>query len=131
MGLRHDLSPQSLTTQLTHEAMWAALEQIQPIDDPFSLLGVADIATSRAHENSKFAELAGQTIRRLSEPHLRRSDELDIYAFFPAFVGFIYRELRLIPGFGSRPAYWRRICGGFRQPCLYARFAQLASIRIS
>lgn len=122
MGIRHDLTPRALTKHLSHNAMWAALQQLLPIDDPFSLLGLADIAVSRSRGDRRFAGLATDVVRRLSARTLPRQDGIDVYAFLPAFVRFIEAELRVIPGVGHHPAYWRRLCSWTQAALLVRAF---------
>jgi hypothetical protein len=122
MGIRHDLTPRVLTKHVTHNAMWAALQQLPPIDDPFSLLGIADIAVSRSDGDQRFADLAADIVQRLSAETLPRHDGLDVYAFLPAFVRFIQAELRVIPGIGHHPAYWRRLCSWIHAALLVDSF---------
>ena len=122
MGLRDDLTPRSLAENVSNEALWVALQQIQPIDDPVSLLGIADIATSRARADSRFAAAAEQTVRRLCEPQLARSDGLDVYALLLTFVSFVSGELRIVPGIADQPAYWRQICSWTQAALLVRSF---------
>ena len=123
MSIRDDLTPRSLIETVSNEALLAALRQIQPVDDPVSLLGIADIASSRAQGDSRFAAIAEQTIRRLCEPELRRSDGLDIYTLFCAFVSFISAELRIVQNVGSQPLYWRQICSWVQAALLLRSFS--------
>ena len=110
MYVRDDLTLRPCTVRVSHDALWAALQQLQPIDDPFSLLGVLDLAVARVDEDDRFAELAARTVERLCGEQLRRADGLDVYAFLPALVDLVQAELRILPHIASQPAYWRRLC---------------------
>lgn len=110
MGLRDDVTPRSLVVHLSRDELWSALERLKPIDDPFSLLDVADLAVSRGGEDERFVTLAAETVERLCGEQLLRADGVDVYSFLPALVDFVLAELRLLPSMAVCPAYWRRIC---------------------
>jgi hypothetical protein len=109
MGIRDDLTPRSLTTHVSHDDLWAALEQLKPVDDPFSLVGIVDLAVSRSGDDDRFATLAAQTVERLCGERLCRADGLDVYAFLPALLDLVQAELRVMPSTAACQAYWRRI----------------------
>jgi hypothetical protein len=110
MSLRDDLTPRALTTHISNDDLLAALQRIEPIEDPFSLLGVVDLAASRAPTDARFAELTAQTVERLCSETLPRQDGLDVYDFLPALINLAIGELQVTSGIASQPAYWRRIC---------------------
>ena len=110
MSLRDDLTPRALTTHISNNDLLAALQRIEPIEDPFSLLGVVDLAASRAPTDARFAELAVQTFERLCSQTLPRQDGLDVYDFLPALINLAIGELQVTTDIASQPAYWRRIC---------------------
>lgn len=126
MYLRDDLTLRPCTAHLLHDELWAALQRLQPLDDPFSLLGALDLAAARADEDERFAALAGSTVERLCGKQLQRSDGLDIYAFLPALVDFVLAELRVLPHIAAQPAYWRRLCAWTQAGLLVRAFQQLA-----
>jgi hypothetical protein len=126
MGIRDDLTPRSLTAHVSRDDLWAALEQIKPIDDPFSLLGIVDLAASRSGDDHRFAALGAQTVERLCGAQLCRADGLDVYAFFPALVDLVRAELQVAPSIAACPAYWRRICA-WTQAALLVRAFQTVS----
>jgi hypothetical protein len=121
MGIRDDLTPGALTTHVSHDELWTALEQLKPIDDPFSLLGIVDLAASRA-DDERFAALAAETVRRLCGTQLSRADGLDVYGLFPAVLELLYAELRVTPSTAARPVYWRRICAWTQTALLIRAF---------
>jgi hypothetical protein len=123
MGLRDDVTPRLLVAHLSHEELWSALERLRPIDDPFSLLSVADLALSRGSEDERFAALAADTVERLCGEQISRADGLDVYSFLPALVDLVLAELRLLPSIAACPAYWRRICA-WTQAALLIRVFQ-------
>jgi hypothetical protein len=110
MGIRDDLTPRSITAHVSHDDLWAALEQLKPVDNPFSLIGIADLAASRCGGDDRFAILAAQVVERLCGAQLCRADGLDIYAFLPALLDLVQAELQVAPSTAGCPAYWRRIC---------------------
>ena len=123
MGLRDDLTPRSLIENVSNDACWEALQHFRPADNPVSLIGVADITSSRAQTDLRFAAVAEQAVRRLCEPQFRRSDGLDIYSLLLTLVSFISGELRTVPGIASEPAYWRQICSWTQAALLVRSFA--------
>ena len=125
MGIRDDLTPRSLTARVSHDDLWAALEQLKPIDDPFSLVGIVDLATSRSGDE-RFATLAAQTVERLCRGQICRADGLEVYAFFPALVDLVHAELRVMASTAACAAYWRRICA-WTQAALLVRAFQTVS----
>jgi hypothetical protein len=97
------------------------LERLGSIDDPFSLIGIVDLAASRSGDE-RFASLATQTVRRLCRAQLGRADGLDVYVFLPALVDLVRAELQVAPSIGSCPAYWRRICAWTQAALLVRAF---------
>jgi len=126
MYLRDDLTLRPCTAHLSHDELWATLQQLQPLDDPFSLLGVLDLAVARGGEDERFAAFAGGIVERLCAEQLQRGDGLDIYAFLPALVDFALAELRVLPHLAAQPAYWRRLCAWTQAGLLVRAFQQLS-----
>jgi hypothetical protein len=124
MSIRDDLTPRSLTAHVSHDDLWAALEQLKPIDHPFSLLGIVDLAVSRS-DDDRFATVAAQTVERLCGTQLCRADGLDVYAFLPALLDLVHAELQVAPSIASCPAYWRRICAWTQTALLLRAFQTL------
>ena len=125
MSIRDDLTPRSLIAHVWHNDLWAALEQLKPIDDPFSLLGIVDLAVSHSGDDERFATLAAQTVERLCGSQLCRADGLDVYAFLPALLDLVQAELRITPSIASCPAYWRRICSWTQTALLVRAFQRV------
>jgi len=125
MGIRDDQTPRLLIAHVSHDDLWAALEQLKLIDDPLSLVGIVDLATSRSG-NERFATLAAQTVERLCGAQIYRADGLEVYAFFPALVDLVHAELRIMASTAACPAYWRRICA-WTQAALLVRAFQTVS----
>jgi hypothetical protein len=122
MGIHDDLTPRALVTDVSHDELWAALEQLKPFDDPFSLVGIVDLAAGRSHEDDRFATLASESMARLCSTQLSRADGLDIYGFFPAVLDLLQAELRVMPSTAACPAYWRRICAWTQTALLLRAF---------
>ena len=122
MGIRDDLTPRSLTAHVSHDDLWEALEQLRPIDDPFSLLGIVDLAASRSGDDDRFAGLGARTVERLCGAQLCRADGLDVYAFLPALIDLVRAELQVTPSIAGRAAYWRRICAWTQAALLVRAF---------
>lgn len=121
MGIREDLTPRAITAHLSDDDLWNALEQLGPIDDPFSLVGIVDLAASRCGDE-RFAARSAETLRRLCGGQLCRADGLDVYAFLPALVDLVRAELQVMASIASRPAFWRRICAWTQAALLVRAF---------
>jgi hypothetical protein len=126
MYLRDDLTLRPCTAYLSHDELWAALQQLQPLHDPFSLLGEQSLGRGRADGDERFGGLASSTVERLCADQLQRGDGLDTYAFLPALVDFVLAELRVLPHVAAQPAYWRRLCAWTQAGLLVRAFQQLA-----
>jgi hypothetical protein len=126
MYLRDDLTLRPCTAHLSHDELWTALQQLQPLDDPFSLLGVLDLAVVRLDGDERFAALAVSIVKRLCAERLSRGDGLDIYAFLPALVDLALAELRTLPHIAAQLAYWRRLCAWTQAGLLVRAFQQLS-----
>ena len=122
MGIRDDLTPRTLTTACSNDELWTALEKLKPLDDPFSLLGVVDLAASRSGDE-RLATLAAEIVARLCGAQLSRADGLDVYGFFPAILDLVHAKLQVLPSIAACPAYWRRICA-WTQAALLVRALQ-------
>ena len=125
MGLRNDVTPRSLVAHLSRDELWSALERLRPIDDPFSLLNVADLSVSLGGEDERFVTLAAETIERLCRDRLSRADGVDVYSFLPALVDLVLAELRLLPSTAACPAYWRGICAWTQAALLVRAFRSI------
>jgi hypothetical protein len=110
MNIGEDLSPRPLVENVPDDELWDALGRLWPVDDPFSLLGILDIAAARAEHDARFASLETEIVERLCAEKLTRHDGLDVYDFMPAFVDLIEAEFRQLPRLAARPVFWRRIC---------------------
>ena len=108
MALRDDISGVGLWNG-TGEELWDALGRIDYRSDPFSILGVLDLALDRIAD-PRFAELADRFIRHLCQPTLDRGDGVDIYAFYPALIDMVDSAVAFVPGMRDQPVFWRRLC---------------------
>jgi hypothetical protein len=110
MNISDELMPRQLVEAVSDDALWEAITSLGPIDDPFSLIGVVDLASARSTSHLGFESLAEETMRRLCATPLRRHDGLDTSAVFSSVLALILSELRVLPEIAGRPAYWRRMC---------------------
>ena len=110
MNLSDDLMVRDLVKHASNDELWAVVQSLAPLDNPFSLVGIVDISVARSYNDDRFAALAEQTIKRLCAEKLERLDGTDVYEFFPSIVDFELSELLITPRMANQPAYWRRIC---------------------
>jgi hypothetical protein len=108
LALRDDISCVGLWRG-TPDELWTTLERIDYRSDPFSLLGVLDLALHHAVD-LRFANLADRLIHDLCQPTLDRGDGVDIYAFYPALIDLMHSAVATVPGLRLRPAFWRALC---------------------
>lgn len=105
--LRDDLSPFSLLTGISDEAVYDAILKFSKQDNPFVLLGVLDIAARRKTEDARFKEVAAETVLRLVHQSLVGKDGLDFYELMPPLVRFCFRQLSVYEALNGTPPYWR------------------------
>ena len=108
--LRTDMSVVPLLSRFTDNEVWNAVAQLRDVPDPFTLLGLVEIALSRRSTKQEFEILANEMIGRLCGETLPRHDGLDVYEFFPALVRISLHRLRLIDNMMTQPPYWHRLC---------------------
>jgi len=111
MNINDELMPRHLVEGVSNDGLWKTIENLGPVDDPFSLLGIVDLAASRAHADERFAGLTEMAVQRLCADTLRRADGMDVLALFPAVLDLVLTGLQVTPGIAARPGYWRRTCG--------------------
>lgn len=109
--LRADASIVPLLTRFNDDEVWNAVERLQDYSDPFTLLGLLEIALARRATKQEFEVLAHTLVEKLSNEALTRRDGLDVYDFFPALVKVSLDHLRRIAGMMTQPPYWHRLCG--------------------
>ena len=118
--LRADASIVPMLARFTDEEVWNAVEQLQDYSDPFTLLGLLEIALARRAAKQEFEVLAGRLVSKLCEKVLPRRDGSDIYDFFPVLVKVSLYHLRHIDGMMLQPPYWHWLCA-FTQAGLLTR----------
>ena len=108
--LRFDASVASLLSQFTDDDIWNAVERLQRWPDPFTLLGLVEIALARRATKPEFEVLASDLVEKLCGEKLNRGDGSDVYDLFPALVQLSLYHLRRIDGMMMQPPYWHRLC---------------------
>ena len=108
--LRADASVAPLLTRFNDDEVWSAIERLQDYSDPFSLLGLLEIALTRRTTKPEFEVLANKLVEKLCGEALTRRDGLDVYEFFPALVKVSLYHLRGIDGMMTQPPYWHWLC---------------------
>lgn len=108
--LRDDLGPSTLLSEETSDAVWDALQEIGSGIDPFTVMGILDIALHRAEGDSRYSERAIEAIERLSAQEFINDAGVNIYDYMPAVISMVTEQLHYIEGVADQPAYWRRLC---------------------
>ena len=118
--LRADASIVPILARFTDGEVWNAVERLQDYSDPFTLLGLLEIALARRTTKQEFEVLAYTLVEKLSNEALTRRDGLDVYDFFPVLVKASLYHLRRIDGMMTQPPYWHWLCA-FTQAGLLTR----------
>ena len=108
--LRAGASVAPLLSGFNDDEVWRAVERLQDESDPFSLLGLLEIALIRRPTKQEFEVLANDLIGKLCGEALTRRDGLDVYEFFPALVKVSLYHLRRIDSMMTQPPYWHWLC---------------------
>jgi hypothetical protein len=108
--LRADASLVSILADFSDDEVWGAANRLQHVPDPFSLLGLIEIALIRGTTKPEFGALASALTEKLCGETLPRHDGLDVYSFFPGLVDFCVSRLRHIDGMMMQPSYWHWLC---------------------
>ena len=108
--LRSDMSVVPLLSEFTDDDIWNAVVKLQGMSDPFTLLGLVEIALARRSTKQEFEVLAREIVEKLCGETLPRHDGLDVYEFFPALVKVSLHRLRRIDNMMTQPPYWHRLC---------------------
>jgi hypothetical protein len=109
-SIRNDLGPAALVTHLDDDMVWAAVGSLPDFIDPFSLLGLLDIALARRERHSGFSQMADVLVKDLLAEPFRRADGMDLSRFYPALVKMCLQSLRYTEGLGAVSPSWLRLC---------------------
>ncbi len=105
--LRDDLALSGALGGVTDSDLWQIIGPLRTAEDPFTLLGVLEIAISRSSD-SRFLGMAEEVAGRLGSLELRRADGTDVYEIMPPIAAAILRRLNTCENGIKRPPYWRR-----------------------
>ena len=108
--LRLDAAVAPLLSRFTDDEIWKAVEPLKGVSDPFTLLGLLEIALTRRTAKSEFEDLASDLVEKLCSETLNRQDGADIHDFFPTLVKLSLHHLRHLDGMMMQPPYWHRLC---------------------
>lgn len=109
-SLRADASVVPALEELSDDELWETITRLQDMPDPYTLLGLVEIALARRTTKPEFEALASSLIEKLCAEALPRHDGMDVYDIFPALVDLSLRHLRHIDGMMTQPAYWHWLC---------------------
>jgi len=108
--LRFDMSLVPLLKSLGDEEIWKQINGFSLLSDPFSLVGIVQIALSRRKSWPAFNEIAANLIEKLCGDALQRHDGIDVYTYFPSLVSISLRNLRHLDGMATQPSFWQWFC---------------------
>ena len=108
-ALRWDLCPGSWLESLSDDTVWEAVKRINFWHNPYSLLGVLDLALRR-HRDKRFHELAEKVVSSLRANTLTDNDGNDVYEVMPMFAELTLDQLNLMEGGVQRAPFWKRMC---------------------
>jgi len=108
--LRDDLSPAVLVDATSDGEIWTAVERAASPSDPFTALGLLDIALGRSAKDERFRSLAVSMMDRLSPSEFLQANKLNLLAAIPGLVGLIEERFHHVEGMVRRPPFWRRFC---------------------
>lgn len=109
-SIRQDLAPAALVAHLDDETVWRAVQLLPDFIDPFSLLGLLDIALPRRERHSGFSDLAEKLVQTLLADPFRRPDGMDLSRFYPGLVNTCLQSLRRTDGLAHQASEWQRLC---------------------
>lgn len=109
-SLHKDTSVVDALSNYGDDEIFDVARQLKDMPDPFTLLGIIEIALARRATKSEFEELANDLIEKLCGATLPRHDGMNVYDLFPHFVDLALRHLRHIDGMMMQPPYWHRLC---------------------
>lgn len=124
-ALRHDLGPAALLSDIGDARIWSAIQNLPVQDDPFSLLGLLEIALERRKGHADFSVLADELVERLLAEPFCRPDGVNISILYPALVGLSLQGIRRTEGLGSSPPCWQRLCAFTHAGHLLSIFSDL------
>jgi len=109
-SLHKDASVVHALSDYNDDEVFDVGSRLKDLSDPFTLIGIIEIALSRRATKPEFEGLASELIEKLCGETLPRLDGMDVYDFFPQFVDLALRHLRHIDGMMKQPPYWHRLC---------------------
>lgn len=105
-SLRGDYSISDTICEASDEDVWNSLNTLKDLPDPYSQLGMLEIAVARSKSDIKFTQFAENIIERLCSHSMLGQMGNDTYEVFPAFVDLSYCHIRRLDGAMSIPPYW-------------------------
>ena len=114
-----------LLNDFSAEDILKSIRQILPLSDPFSILGVIEIALFYQDKNNEFNILAKELIEKLCNDELPDKNGIDIYTYYPELINLCLAKLREINGMGKHPPFWHRLCAYTHASILLKIFSNL------
>jgi hypothetical protein len=105
--LRDDLTLAGTLGGVTDADLWDIIHPLSSAEDPFTLLGVLEVAIARSSD-SRFMGLTEVLVDRLMSLELRRADGTDVYEIMPSIAAAVLRRLNTFEHGPERPPYWKR-----------------------
>jgi hypothetical protein len=94
---------------ISDDDVWAALDKAKFLHDPYSLLGVLDLAFRRFHDK-RFQGLVENVVDALCADTLKDNDGNDVYELMPLFADLTLHQLNRMEEGVQRAPFWKKMC---------------------
>ena len=108
-AIRDDLSPGQWVIDVEDDDLWEALVPDVRRNDPFSLLGLLDMALYRQHDE-RFRKLAEEIMNRLLDENSQLPEAPAAYEFLELIAEFILNLINFVEDMPKHPSFWKRMC---------------------
>ena len=108
-AIRDNLSPGQWVNDVEDDDLWEALVPDAQRNDPFSLLGMLDMALYRQHDE-RFRKLSEEIMNRLLDENSQLPETPAAYEFLELIAEFILNLINFVEGMPKHPSFWKRMC---------------------
>ena len=109
-SLHSRISIPSALEKFSSDEIWNIVNQLKSKLDPFTMLGLIEIALAHRFRQPKLNSIASVLIEKLCNKQLLRPDKKDVYEYFPKLVELTIDRIQSIENINSQPPYWQWLC---------------------